>query len=363
MRTQLHIFPTFANGGAQRRLLQLANGMATDWRHHIIALDGDHGAAAGLGANVQVELDTVSLEKSGGLSVGNIRALRQRIADIDPDILCTYNWGTIEAGLANRLGSRLPHLHFEDGFGLDESHGTLPRRNLFRRLALSGRSTVVVPSRGLYQTAQAKWGVPSARLRHMLNAVDTDRFAPADPPVSDRSIPVIGTVGALRAEKNMGRLLQCVAAMSVPVRLVIVGEGSERAALEDHAQQLGMTNVDFVGNLDDPSTAYHRFDVFALSSNTEQMPLTVLEAMASGLAVVSTDVGDVAGMVSDANRPFITTLGDDAAFTAALTDLVTSPTILTEMGNANRERALRTYGETGMVAAYRALFDQLTLQR
>jgi glycosyltransferase involved in cell wall biosynthesis len=100
---------------------------------------------------------------------------------------------------------------------------------------------------------------------------------------------------------------------------------------------------------------YRGFDVFALSSDTEQMPLSVLEAMAASLPVAATDVGDVAGMLADDNRPFVTAL-DPAALAAALKTLLERPDLRRALGAANRARAERDYDEAAMLRGYADLF-------
>ncbi len=96
------------------------------------------------------------------------------------------------------------------------------------------------------------------------------------------------------------------------------------------------------------------FDIFALSSDTEQMPLSVLEAMASGLAVAATDVGDVGAMLSRENAAFVVP-PEDAALATALRVLLTEPGRAREIGAANQAKAARDYDQRTMFAAYEAL--------
>jgi len=153
------------------------------------------------------------------------------------------------------------------------------------------------------------------------NGIDLARFAGAAPMAAPPGEgPVIGTIAALRAEKNIARLLRAVARLrqSRPVRLVVVGDGPERSALEALAHSLGIDGATlFAGHSTHAERWMASFDVFALSSDTEQMPLSLLEAMASGLACACTNVGDVAGMVAGVNAPFVTAVNDDA-FTLGL---------------------------------------------
>jgi glycosyltransferase involved in cell wall biosynthesis len=168
--------------------------------------------------------------------------------------------------------------------------------------------------------------------------------------------PVIGTVAALRGEKNLARLLRAFALLQQPARLVIVGDGPERAALEALALELGIADrTSFTGHLASPQDAYRHFDLFALSSDTEQMPLSVLEAMASGLAVAATDVGDVATMLAAENRPFVVAR-NAAALAEAMAALLADPARQRAIGAANRARAERDYDQETMFQAYAALF-------
>ena len=166
---------------------------------------------------------------------------------------------------------------------------------------------------------------------------------------------MIGTIAALRPEKNIARLLRgfAAAAASRPLRLVIVGDGGERAGLEALAGALGIAGqVHFAGHSTQAQNWLARFDVFALSSDTEQMPLSLLEAMAAGLPCLCTRVGDVADMVAAEDLPFVTGVSD-AAFAAGLSAILDAdrPAI----GAANLAKARAAYEQTLMFRTYAAL--------
>ncbi|MFL5288253.1 MAG: glycosyltransferase, partial [Rhodopila sp.] len=275
-----------------------------------------------------------------------------------PDVLVTCNWGAIEFALANLLPVAR-HLHVVDGFGPEERAAQIPRRVLIRRLALS-RSPVVLPSRTLVGIANDVWKLPARVIRYVPNGIDLGRFAAAADgtrraPGRGAGASVIGTVAALRAEKNLARLLRAVAA--VPgCRLVIVGDGPERPALTALAAALGIADrVSFAGHQAETPDFYAQFDLFALSSDTEQMPLSVIEAMASGLSVAATDVGDVRPMLAAENAPFVTAL-DDAALAAAIAALAADPALRQRIGVANLAKARRDFDQAAMFAAYGALW-------
>ena len=359
----LHVFPSFAVGGAQVRFCAVVNRFGARWRHAVVSLDGRWDCARRLAPDVPVTRVTPppmsgSLPRRLAAIHGCLRALR-------PDALVTSNWGSIEWALANRLPPRLPHLHTEDGFGPEESSGQLRRRVLTRCLALR-RSEVVLPSDLLLGMARETWRLPGRRLHRVVNGLDLARFTPdAGARTAERAGQgcVIGTVAALRPEKNVGRLIRAVARLradGVALRLVILGDGPERGALESLARDLAIGDaVRFAGHVEDPAEAYRGFDIFALSSDTEQMPFSVLEAMATGLPVVATDVGDLRAMLPEVSRPLLVAQ-DDAAMAEALRPLVACPRMRARIGAANREKAQRDYDQEQMFTAFASLFDRLT---
>lgn len=323
------------------------------YRHSVISLDGNMEMAARVAApNVECEI----LDGFKGGFIANTLSYRKVLAHRQPDVLVTYNWGAIEWALANRLFPLARHIHIEDGFGREEVKTQITRRIWMRRLALSGRrSTVVVPSKRLEDIALGTWKLDGKQLSYIPNGVDCERFTPADR-APGGSIQ-IGTVAGLRPEKNVARLITAFDALAgrhTHLRLVIVGDGPDRHALEQMVQALpSRAHIRFIGESATPELAMRQMDIFALSSDTEQMPLSVLEAMASGLPVVSTDVGDVARMVAPQNRGFIVRPDD---FAASLERLVLAENERRDIGAANRGRALELFSETQMADRYAALF-------
>jgi glycosyltransferase involved in cell wall biosynthesis len=355
----LHVFSTFAVGGAQMRTTAIINRFGRGYRHMIVAMDGDYACRGRLADGLDISFPEVAIRK--GDTLANIRSFRHALRQMRPDVLVTYNWGSIEWAMANLL-PLVRHIHIEEGFGPEERSVQLPRRVWTRRLVLR-RSTVVVPSRVLLAIATDIWRLPRNRVRYIPNGIDLACFGAAGEPEAalrwPGKGPVIGTVAGLRAEKNPARLVRAFALMrqSMPARLVIVGDGPERPALERLADELGIAaDVHFTGYLTDPQSAYPTFDLFALSSDTEQMPLSVLEAMAAGLAVASTDVGDVGNMLAEDNAAFVVPK-DDLALGDAMAALARDPALRRRIGAANRAKAEREFDQEAMFQTYAALLD------
>src|ERR1051325_444362 len=242
VRTLLHVFPGFGPGGAQMRFAGVANHLGPTYRHIIVAMNGSTEAAHLLAAELNVELLTIPVQ--AGNSWRNLKMFTQTLRRLQPDLLVTSNWGSIEWGIAN-WAAWLPHLHFEDGFSGEEVERQFSRRVWARRLVLR-RSTVVVPSRTLHKIAREVWRLPASHLLYVPNGVDCDRFtAAADPAhrasagIPNSDLPLIGTVARLRPEKNLHRLVDAFAMVVRGGRralLAIVGDGPERESLAEYVR-------------------------------------------------------------------------------------------------------------------------------
>ena len=112
----------------------------------------------------------------------------------------------------------------------------------------------------------------------------------------------------------------------------------------------------FAGHVPDPAAAYRAMDLFALSSDTEQMPFSVLEAMATALPVAATNVGDVRVMMPEISRPHVAARTPEA-LAAALRPLLESEELRARLGAANRAKAVQDYDQETMFQAYAALID------
>jgi glycosyltransferase involved in cell wall biosynthesis len=360
-RHLFHVFPTFAVGGSQIRFAQIANHFAAQYRHTVVTLDGKFEARARVQGDVELTIRAIAFDKTRGLA--NLPLFARELRRARPDLLLTYNWGAIEWAMANRIATRRRHIHIEDGFGPEEAGGQLKRRATVRRLAVGGRcTTIVLPSQTLQRIALGTWRLKPAKILYIPNGIDCRRFADATPMQITSlpgSGPIVGTVAALRAEKNLARLLRVFAQASAArkARLLIVGDGPERGALEALARQLGIANrTFFAGALAAPEHALRAMDIFAISSDTEQMPYGVIEAMAAARPVVGTDVGDIAAMVAAENRKFIVARDDEARLAAVLGEMLGNAGSRANIGAANQARAREQFEQAAMFTAYARLF-------
>jgi glycosyltransferase involved in cell wall biosynthesis len=365
----LHLHSTFAAGGKERRAVALINRFGPGVSHSIVsAMPQAMGARDLIAPGLPVHFPFGFPPLAGRFAVRRLQTLARAMRGFD--LILTYNWGAMDAAMAHALfgpGQGLaPLIHHEDGFNADEAQGLKWQRNWYRRLGLARAQALVVPSRRLESIALGAWAQPAGRIHRIPNGIDTARYAANRTKARADALPRVikrpgekwlGTFAGLRPVKNLPRLVRAFAVMPPEWQLVIVGDGPERGAIEDEAQRLGCADrVHLPGHVADPASAIGLFDLFALSSDSEQAPLSVIEAMAAGLAVASPAVGDVADMVAPENAAFITPVGDEAALSAALVRLGADAALRASIGAANRARACGEFDEAAMAGRYAALY-------
>lgn len=360
----LHVFSNFVPTGPEIRTIHLIAAFGRGFRHSILSMDGRTSAAELLPKELDVRL-LESPPKAG--SFATAKRLRKLLAEESPDLVLTYNWGAFDMLLAARSAGFRRVIHHEEGFNEDEAESFKRRRVLARRLVLPGVSRLIVPSERLRSVATSLWKVPPERIRRIPNGIHLEGFARRDghPELRARlGIPagaaVVGSVGSFRAVKNFSRLLEAVAAAGPEVHLLLVGDGEERPALEARAAASDLAGrVWFAGYQRDPAPYYRAMDLFALSSDSEQMPVCLLEAMASSLPAVSTDVGDVRAMLPAEQAPFLVSVNGAATATALgarIAELARSPEARERLGSANRRQAEARFAFEEMCAAYRDVY-------
>jgi glycosyltransferase involved in cell wall biosynthesis len=291
--------------------------------------------------------------------------IRNQILRIQPNLLLTYNLGAASALMAARVLGSCPVIHTETGFSADEGVRPNRVRVLLRRFAATNVSAVVVPSRSLERIATTVFRLKTPVIR-IPNGVDVRKLQPADGSPVRRRLGlnpgdfVIGCVGHLRAEKGHLRLFRAFHAAGIPdSKLLVLGDGPMRPALESAASEMGIASrVLFTGIVDDVPAWYPAMDLFALASDTEQMPMALLEAMACGLPAVCTDVGDCREILGPQAGPAVAALNDAAGFAEALRTFSRDEQLRRETGIRNRRRCVEEYDSEQMLAAYRDLYTR-----
>ena len=241
-----------------------------------------------------------------------------------------------------------------------------PRRMALQRWLLHATDAAFSVSRQLRADLVTHLRVPEGRFEVIYNGVDVARIAAADRDgarramgVGDREV-VIGSVGRLVSVKNYELLLRAFGSVPAPARLVLIGEGPERAKLESLAASTGIAaRTTFLGHREDVADLLVGLDVFVLPSRSEGMSNTLLEAMAAGVPAIASDVGGNREIIEDGQSGLLFTTEDDAGLLERLCHLVGDPARRAALGRAGRERVMRDFSMDAMIGKYEALYERV----
>ena len=259
---------------------------------------------------------------------------------------------------AHRLAgvSRLVHTEHSIEYLLDKPSYQRPLRWLAR-----ASSSFVVLGERMREFYVEKIGIAPERVRVIPNGVVVKKEDATNRQNARRELGlgeefVVGAVGRLAPEKNLGLLLRAFARTAqggTPGTLVLIGDGAERQALETQSRELGIADrVRFTGWRKDVSAILPAFDAYALTSLAEGLPLALLEAMSAGVPVVSTAVGDIPEVIRNGVTGRLVQSGDEVAFADALDELRNQPELRQALARAARAQVVERYSRDAMVDAY-----------
>lgn len=374
----VHVVYRFAVGGLENGLVNLVNHLPADtWRHAIVSLtDIDPAFAARITAP---DVELVALGKRPGHAFALYPAFGRLLRGLAPSIVHTRNLAALELQPVAWLASSAARVHGEHGRDArDPDLRDLRRRRIrkFYRPFVS-RYVAVAPDLGDYLVNAV--GVARERVAVITNGVDTARFRPAvsrqpiasAPHEAGEGLFVAGTVGRLDPMKDHVGLVRAVAllldrepALRRTLRLVIAGEGTERPRIEAEIARHGLQEVVWMaGERADVASLLQGLDLFVLPSLAEGVSNTVLEAMASGLPVVATDVGANAMLVDAGTTGAIVPPGDGGALADAIARYVRDLSMARQQGAAGRRRAHHSFSLERMVEHYHQLYLDVLARR
>jgi glycosyltransferase involved in cell wall biosynthesis len=182
-----------------------------------------------------------------------------------------------------------------------------------------------------------------------------------------RDKPVIGAIGRLAPEKGLKYLLRAAAGViqEYPnAQFVLAGDGPDRLSLEAEAKSLGIQNsVSFLGIREDIPDLLSAIDVLAMPSLSEGLPMTLLEGMASGRAVVASAVGSIPCAIRDGVDGILCSAGDADSLSRSLRDLLKSRELRTTLGRNARATVESRFSAASMAGQYAQVYDEMTSVR
>ncbi len=355
------VLPYFGPGGAEKMVAQLVAGMDPEAFH--VEVFCVYGEPQNNHMEQYLQSKDIAIHyirKGKGFSSSAVTRLSRALDAFGPDVVHTHLYACVYAAPWPVLRHR-PMLHTFHTFPEIENKRPV-RRILTRWLVRKNIMKPVGISASNQNMIAAYYGLSAERVPVVHNPVDLARFAEVSGTTDDTFRFI--TVGRFSPEKNQQMMLCAFAAFlqkGHDARLVMLGKGEEETKLKSLAKQLGIADrIDYAGYVNDVERYLKNADVFLLSSHYEAQPLCVLEAMAAGLPVISTDVGGVRDIVTD--NGILIPAGDVDAMTQAMEKLYLDADARLELGAASAKN-VQAYDVSATVAGYCALYCRYAEQK
>ena len=364
-----HVLHSMKVAGAEVLVHRLISRYSDEYDFHVFVLD-DIGA---LGEELKgMGIPVTHLKRRPGVDIGMVLRLRKCLTSARVDLVHAHQytpWFYATLAGAARVRRRPRVLFTEHGRHYPDSRRW--KRILFNRVLLRATDMVVAVSGFVARCLEENEALPSSRVRIVYNGIDPARFGGAQTKVEavrqsqglDPDDRVVGLAARMDTVKDHQTLLRAFAALAdrVPqVRLVLAGEGPLRPELECLARSLGVKErVRFLGVRRDIPMLMATWDVFALSSLSEGTSVTLLEAMASRLPVVATDVGGNPEIVEDGMTGRLVPRGGVQEMAEALEAVLLNPDLAKRYGAAGRTRVQERFTEASMMSAYQGIYRDL----
>ena len=369
----MHLVYRFDIGGLENGMVNLINRLPEDsFRHVVVALTE---VVPDFARRIhRKDVEYLSLHKAPGHGIKLYLRLLMLFRRWRPAIVHTRNLAALEMQVPAWLARVPVRIHGEHGRDVSDLDGTSLRYQRLRRLYAPFVGRYVALSQDLAGYLSGPVGITAARIDQIYNGVDTSRFTPAATgPAPIAGCPfvapahwLVGTVGRMQTVKNQTLLARAFAralaiepALHDRARLVLVGDGPLRAQVQAMLGESGLADLAWLpGERDDVADVMRGLNCFVLPSLAEGISNTILEAMATGLPVIATDVGGNAELVEHQRTGCIVPSSDEEAMAHALVRMYKDPLGSAAMAAAARGEVLRRFSLESMVSAYQDLYDR-----
>lgn len=295
--------------------------------------------------------------------------LRRRIQSMGVSLIHTHGWDADIIGSLARVGlgvKQLVHLHIEPAWLGSQTFRHKARRWM-TRIALAGSDVrILAVSEAVRRHWTSNLGLDPNTIQVMRTGIDANRYQPSCG-IGGTSVPIIGVAGRLVSMKGIEYLIDSLSVLAhegAVYELRIAGTGSLRETLESRCVHRGIHDrAKFLGQVSDMPAFYRTIDIYALPSLSEGLPLGVLEAMASGVAVLATSVGGIPEAVRNGIDGVLVPPGDVNALADGLRRLLGDAGKRRTMGNAGRARAVEIFSLERFSDEVFALYREMLAER
>lgn len=368
-----HVIYRLTVGGLENGLVNLINAMPPErYRHAIVCLTDFSDFRDRIR---RPDVQVIALHRQEGQDLDIYRRMWKALRTLRPAIVHTRNLPTLEFGLLAALSGVSKRVHSEHGRDMYDLYGANAKYNMFRRAIRPWVGHYIAVSKDLEQWLESCIGVRKERLSQIYNGVDSRRFHPRRGSCQETALPIslrdgtvrIGTIGRMQPVKDQVtlakafiHLLQEEPVWRQSARLVLVGEGPLRQQCLDLLSQAGLQDLAWIpGERDDVAEILRILDVFVLPSLGEGISNTILEAMATGLPVLATNVGGNAELVRAGETGTLVRPADPVAMANVMRTYLANPDLRVRHGLAGRKLVEDRFSIEAMVQGYLDVYDRL----
>lgn len=366
--TVCQLLHTLNVGGAEVLAARLARRLGEQCRFVFACLE----EAGTLAEELRQEGFLVEvMARKPGLDLGCAWRLGRFLRRERVDVLHAHQYTPFFYAMLGRFPLARPRVLFTE-HGRHQPDYPRRKRMVFNRVMLGRGDRVVAVGEAVRRALIVNEGIAGSRIEVVYNGIDAERFAGRAGDraevrrelglgADDLAIIQVARLDYLKDHATAIRAVSRVVREVPSARLLLVGEGPEERAIRAQVEQFGLQrSVQFLGLRKDVARLLQAADVFLLTSISEGIPLTIIEAMCAGLPVVSTDVGGTGEVVEDGRTGFLTKAGDDAAVAAAVLRLHVDRSLGGRLAEAGRRRAEAAFSEEEMASRYLALYEALS---
>ncbi len=366
----LHLRSGFTVGGPEKLLLALvANAAPDEFRMTVSSFVLPDKPNRFLEAAASGGIATAPLAVQGSFDRSAIGGFRKICSDVGAELVVAHDYRALAVALLARRNSSVKRPIISVAHGWTGQSWRVRVYERLERWMMPSADRVVAVSQPK-QAELLRLGLPNDKVVLIENAVDIpdvdpacvsrfwrDRFSWPD------DVVVVGTVGRLSPEKAQHHLIAAAAQLrdDYPMlRWVLIGDGPQKPDLEAAIRDRGLDkNVVFGGWIDDMSAAYMGLDIFTLSSDTEGLPMALLEAMAHGRPAVTTNVGGCGNVIEPNRSGLLVEPGDHEQLAQAIARLAGDASLRREMALRAQERIRTAYSLASCGQAYVHLYRSL----
>jgi len=357
----LHILYRFDIGGLESVLVNMINTMPEQsYRHVIISLTESSEFENRI---VRDDVEVICLHKQAGNDPKIHLKIWKLLRQLKPVCTHTYNIATLEFNLIAFLAGVKKRIHAEHGRDIYDLDGSNKKYQYLRRIINPFVTKWIPVSKELADWLVGVVKLPKAKVKLIYNGIDLELYRPKKQYSNGQCI--IGTVGRMAAVKDQLTLIKAVEVLLTHypdlksvIQLKLVGDGELYSTIQSYIKEHALQdNIELLGARNDVAEILQQFDVFILPSLAEGIPLTILEAMATALPIISTQVGGVPELIDNSTHGYLIEPQDIKDLAKKIKQYIDQPELLELHGLKGREKVEKNFSLQAMTDQYLQLYS------